>query len=78
MTRKDNIFFTFIKHGLLKEKYGINEVDIPRSLEEAFKSKHAIIKAIAIIVYNTEVVKPPFTDKQLYTVLNQFLNESAI
>ena len=48
------------------------------NLEEGIRSPHAIIKAIAIIVYNTEVVKPPSTEKKLYTTLSQFLNENAI
>ncbi len=78
MARKDDIFFSFLNHELLREKYSIEPSDIPKDLEEGFKSPDPIIKAIAIIVYNTEVIKPPVTDNKLYALLSQYLNESAI
>ncbi len=73
MARKDDIFMSFIKHELISEKYKINETDIPNSLKDALKSEKPIIKAIALIVDNTESTNP-VTDKALYALITQYLN----
>jgi hypothetical protein len=73
MARKDDIFMSFIKHELIIEKYKINEEDVPHSLKDALKSEQTIIKAIALIVENTESVSP-LNDRSLYALMTQYLN----
>ena len=77
MARKDDIFISFIKDKLISEKYDLNESDLPYSLKDGLKSEHTIIKAIALIVENTEGVNP-LSDKALYGQITQFLNEATI
>ena len=77
MARKDDIFISFIKDKLISEKYDLNESDLPHSLKDGLKSEHTIIKAIALIVENTEGVNP-LSDKALYGQITQFLNEATI
>jgi hypothetical protein len=77
MARKDDIFMSFIKHELINEKYELTETDLPHNLKEGLKSEHTIIKAVALIVENTEGVNP-LSDKALYAQITQFLNEAAI
>lgn len=77
MARKDDIFISFIKHELISEKYNISENDLPHNLKEGLNSKHTIIKAIALIVENTESINPS-SEKGLYGQITQFLNEATI
>lgn len=77
MARKDDIFISFIKDKLISEKYDLNESDLPHSLKDGLKSEYTIIKAIALIVENTEGVNP-LSDKSLYGQITQFLNEATI
>lgn len=77
MARKDDIFVSFIKHELISEKYNISENDLPHNLKEGLNSKHTIIKAIALIVENTESLNPS-SEKALYGQITQFLNEATI
>ena len=75
MARKDDIFISFISHELISEKYNISEAEIPNNLKDGLKSEHTIIKAIALIVDNTEGTNP-MVDKALYGQITQFLNEA--
>ncbi|MAB47206.1 hypothetical protein [Pontimicrobium sp. IMCC45349] len=77
MARKDDILKSFLEHEIISEKYGINKDDIPDKLQEGLNSEHAIIKAISLIVENTEGFNT-VSDKALYSQITQFLNESAI
>lgn len=77
MARKDDIFISFIKHELITEQYDLRETDLPHNLKDGLKSEHTIIKAIALIVENTEGVNP-LSDKALYAQITQFLNEAAV
>lgn len=77
MARKDDIFISFIKHELITEQYDLKEIDLPHNLKDGLKSEHTIIKAIALIVENTEGLNP-LSDKALYAQITQFLNEAAI
>lgn len=77
MARKDDIFVSFIKHELISEKYNLSENELPHTLKEGLKSEHTIIKAIALIVENTETTNP-LSEKGLYGQITQFLNEAAI
>jgi hypothetical protein len=76
MARKDDIFISFIKHEIINEKYELKETDLPHNLKEGLKSEHTIIKAIALIVDNTESINPS-TEKALYGQITQFLNEAT-
>lgn len=77
MARKDDIFISFIKHELITEQYDLTETDLPHNLKDGLKSEHTIMKAIALIVENTEGVNP-LSDKALYAQITQFLNEAAV
>jgi hypothetical protein len=77
MARKDEIFKCFLEHDLLKEKYGINQGEMPGSLREGLNSNVAIVKAIAKIVENLECPSPTI-DKKIYETITQLLNISAI
>lgn len=77
MARKDDILKSFLEHEIIQDKYGINKNDIPDKLHEGLNSEHAIIKAISLIVENTEGFNT-VSDKPLYGQITQFLNESAV
>lgn len=77
MARKDDIFTSFIKHELLIDKYNLTEKDLPVSLNDGLKSENNIIKAIALIVENTEGLNS-LSDKALYALITQFLNETIV
>lgn len=77
MARKDDIFKNFLEHEIISKKYGISKDEIPEKLSEGLNSKHVIIKAIALIVENTEGLNP-ISDRALYGKITTFLNESAI
>lgn len=77
MARKDDIFINFIKHELIIEKYDIKLTTLPQNLKEGLKSENTIIKAIALIVENTEGLNP-LSDKTLYGQITQYLNEATI
>lgn len=77
MARKDDIFKSFINHPLIKDKYGIDQTELPLSLIEGVNSDHAIIQAIALIVESLEK-EPADSDKALDTKIRQFLQREAI
>ncbi len=77
MARKDDIFKSFMEHEMISEKYDIISNEIPKNLSEGLRSKHTVIKAIALIVNTTETLNP-VSDKALYSQITQFLNESTI
>jgi hypothetical protein len=77
MARKDEIFMSFINHELINEKYELSKTDLPHNLKDGLKSEHTIIKAIALVVENTEGLNP-LSDKALYGQITQFLNEATI
>tara|TARA_R110000744_G_scaffold305286_2_gene413572 strand:+ start:1900 stop:2133 length:234 start_codon:yes stop_codon:yes gene_type:complete len=77
MARKDDVFKSFLEHELISEKYEIPKEDLPNKLSDGLNSKHVVIKAIALIVENTEALNP-ISDKAMYGKITQFLNESAI
>lgn len=77
MARKDDIFKSFLKHELLKEKYNINHNAHPSSISEALHSKIPIIKTIALIVDGLETI-PPISDVELRNRITQYLNDSAL
>lgn len=76
MTTKDRVLSSFLEHSLLKEKYKIDKSELPKNLQEALKSKHTIIKAIARIIDEIETATP-ITDETLRRKIIAFLNEEA-
>lgn len=77
MARKDDIFISFIKHELITEKYMLAEADLPHNLKEGLNSEEAIIKAIALIVKNSEEANYT-ADRALYGQITQFLDKDII
>lgn len=77
MARKDDILQSFLSHNLIKDKYGINDKDLPQSVREALNSEEPIIKAIALIVENLETSNS-VTDNALRNIITQYLNDAAI
>jgi hypothetical protein len=76
MARQDEIFKSFLKHEILRDKYGVTEAVIPNNLQEGLRSEIVIIKTIAYIV--DSVQKPiPTTDKSLREEIIQYLNQKA-
>jgi hypothetical protein len=76
MARKDEILKSFISHPLIKEKYS-REATLPATIREALVSEEPIIKAIALIIENTETSSPQ-SDLALYRTVTQYLNTASI
>ena len=77
MVRKDKILQSFLEHEILQEKYNISKDNLPQKVEDAQKSREAIIKVIALIVDDKEGDRSS-TDLQLYKMITKYLNEAAI
>lgn len=77
MARKDDILLNFLEHNIIKEKYELDENEIPKTVREALNSEVPIVKAIALIVENLEAATP-ITDNALRNLITQYLNEAAI
>lgn len=77
MARKDQIFESFLKHDLLKDKYGLDESKLNINLRVAVKSDVAIIHVIAIIVESLE--KPhKETNSAIRNMITQYLDKNAL
>lgn len=77
MAKKDDIFMSFIDHPLIKEKYEIDNTELPANLREGLASNKVIIQTIALIVDSQEKV-PPESDSALQKKVIQYLNQEAI
>jgi hypothetical protein len=77
MARKDDILISFLQHDIIKDKYQIENNELPKTVREALNSKEPIIKAIGLIVENLEAASPT-TDNALRNLITQYLNEAAI
>lgn len=77
MARKDDILQSFLSHNLIKDKYELEEKDLPKTVRDALNSEVPIIKAIALIVENLESASS-ITDNALRNLITQYLNEAAI
>ena len=75
MARKDDILRSFLKHELLKDKYGLKKEELPSTVREAINSDKTIIKAIALIVEGLDGTSH-VTDSVLRNQVTQFLNEA--
>lgn len=77
MARKDDIFMSFIDHPLIKEKYEIDNTELPANLREGLASNEVIIQTIALIVDSQEKV-PAESDSALQKKVVQYLNQKAV
>jgi len=77
MARGDEIMQSFLKHRIIREKYGLSDKDLSKKVHEGLKSKHPIVKIIAIIVRNEEGRAPLLADS-LYSTIVKFLNQKNI
>lgn len=77
MARKDDIFKSFINHPMIRDKYDVDETELPLNLSEGLNSKHVIIQTIALIV-NSQEKQPADSDGALQKKVIQYLNQEAI
>jgi hypothetical protein len=77
MARKDDIFLSFIEHPIIKDKYRVDNSDLPTNLIEGRSSRHVIIKTIALIVDSQEQ-SPAESDVALQKKVLQFLNQEIL
>lgn len=77
MARKDEIFKTFLSHPLLKEKYNIEEKNLPKTVAEGLQSERPIVKSMALIVSNLEVSNP-VNDNSLRSIVTTYLNTAIL
>ena len=77
MANKDNIFMSFIDHPLIKEKYEIDNTELPANLREGLASNKVIIRTIALIVDSQEKV-PAEGDSALQKKVILYLKQEAI
>jgi hypothetical protein len=73
---KNKIFKKFISHELIREKYRLEETDIPNNLTRALVSEIPIIRAIAILVDELES-NQGINDISLYNKINIYLNQNT-
>lgn len=72
MLQKDKILNSFLTHEILKEKYGYEYKET--IVSSSLKSKHKIVKAIALIVEKIEV--DDLSENELRKQILRFLNET--
>lgn len=72
---KNKIFKKFISHELIKEKYRIEETDIPNNVTSALVSEIPIIRTIAILVNELES-NQGINDITLYNKISIYLNQN--
>ena len=72
---KNKIFKKFVSHELIKEKYQLEERDIPNNVTTALVSEIPIIKTIAILVDELEN-NQGINDITLYNKINIYLNQN--
>jgi hypothetical protein len=73
---KNKIFKKFISHELIREKYRLEETDIPNNVTRALVSEIPIIRAIAILVDELES-NQGINDISLYNKINIYLNQNT-
>lgn len=72
---KNKILKKFISHELIKEKYRIEETDIPNNVTSALVSEIPIIRTIAILVNELES-NQGINDITLYNKISIYLNQN--
>ena len=72
---KNKIFKKFISHELIKEKYGLEDMDMPNNITRALVSETPIVRTIAIMVDELEN-NQGINDIALYNKINIYLNQN--
>lgn len=72
---KNKIFNKFISHELIKDKYQLEERDIPNNITSALVSEIPIVRTIAILVDEFEN-NQGINDVALYNKINIYLNQN--
>lgn len=72
---KNKIFKKFVSHELIKDKYQLEERDIPNNVTTALNSEIPIIKTIAILVDELEN-NQGINDIALYNKISIYLNQN--
>lgn len=72
---KNKIFKKFISHELIKDKYQLEESDIPNNITRALVSEIPIVKTIAILVDELEN-NQGINDITLYNKISIYLNQN--
>lgn len=72
---KNKIFKKFVSHELIKDKYQLEERDIPNNVTKALVSEIPIIKTIAILVDELEN-NQGINDITLYNKISIYLNQN--
>ncbi|MBP1838630.1 hypothetical protein [Formosa algae] len=72
---KNKIFKKFVSHELIKDKYQLEERDIPNNVTRALVSEIPIIKTIAILVDELEN-NQGINDITLYNKISIYLNKN--
>jgi hypothetical protein len=72
---KNKIFKKFISHELIKDKYQLEERDIPNNITRALVSEIPIVKTIAILVDEMEN-NQGINDITLYNKISIYLNQN--
>ncbi|MDA6071061.1 hypothetical protein NJT12_15710 [Flavobacterium sp. AC] len=73
---KNKIFKKFISHELIKDKYQLEERDIPNNITRALVSEIPIVKTIAILVDELEN-NQGINDITLYNKISIYLNQNV-
>jgi hypothetical protein len=73
---KNKIFKKFISHELIREKYRIEDMDIPNNVTRALVSEIPIIRAIAILVDELES-NQGINNISLYNKINIYLQQNT-
>lgn len=77
MARKDYLIQSFLKHDLLRDKYGITEEEMNYPLSYALEADKPIICTIARLIDEIED-NSSMSDARLYEKIIQYLNTAAI
>jgi hypothetical protein len=72
---KNKIYKKFVGHKLIKEKYGLEEKDIPNNITTALVSEKPIIKTIAILVDELQS-NQGINEVSLYNKINIYLQKN--
>lgn len=72
---KNKILKKFIGHDLIKEKYNLEEKDIPNNITRALASEIPIIRTIAIMIDELES-NQGINDITIYNKINIYLNRN--
>lgn len=73
---KNQIFKKFISHNIIKEKYELEDKDIPNNITSGLASTIPIIRTVAILVNELED-NHGINDVSLYNKISIYLNQNV-